>query len=211
MKLGSNLRAEKNMKAITEEIIKIDPKFWKIIKSSKLCDIGLIKNNDPHFKTLVQAIISQQLATKAAETINQRVAAMINDEFEPEIFLNFSAKEFKSTGVSGAKARAITELSLASLDRSIDYEKFDQLSNHEITQQLTRVWGIGQWTSEMFLIFQLSRLDVWPVGDLAVRRGWTKIHNSKTEISPEKLAIKGNRFAGFQSVVAWYCWRAVDN
>ena len=50
-----------------------------------------------------------------------------------------------------------------------------------------------------------------PVGDLAVRRGWMKIHNSKTEISPEKLALKGNRFAGFQSVVAWYCWRAVDN
>jgi DNA-3-methyladenine glycosylase II len=136
---------------------------------------------------------------------------MINDKFEPEIFLNFSTKELKSTGVSGAKARAITELSLASLNKSIDYEKFDRLSNNEITQQLTRVWGIGQWTSEMFLIFQLSRLDVWPVGDLAVRRGWMKIHNSKTEISPEKLALKGNRFAGFQSVVAWYCWRAVDN
>ena len=211
MKLGSNLRAEKNMKAITEEIIKIDPKFWKIIESSKLCDIGLIKNKDPHFKTLVQAIISQQLATKAAETINQRVVAMINDKFEPEIFLNFSTKELKSTGVSGAKARAITELSLASLNKSIDYEKFDRLSNNEITQQLTRVWGIGQWTSEMFLIFQLLRLDVWPVGDLAVRRGWMKIHNSKTEISPEKLALKGNRFAGFQSVVALYCWRAVDN
>ena len=211
MKLGYNSRANKKMKVIIEEIIRIDPKFRKIIESTKLCDIGFKKNNDPHFKTLVQSIISQQLATKAAETINQRVAAIIDEKYSAEVFLKLSSNELKSTGVSGAKAKAITELSLASIEKRIDFDNFNKLSNEAITEQLTKVWGIGRWTSEMFLIFHLSRLDVWPVGDLAVRRGWMKIHNSKVEITPEKLDLKGSKFQGFQSVVAWYCWRAVDN
>jgi DNA-3-methyladenine glycosylase II len=211
MKLGLNLKPNKKMAGITAEIIRIDPKFTSIIQSTPLCDIGISKNKDTHFKTLVQSIISQQLATKAAETINNRVSKILNEKFEPTLFLELSPTKLKEAGVSGAKIRAISELSLAASSGQIELDSFDQLSNQEITQQLTKVWGIGRWTSEMFLIFHLSRLDVWPVGDLAVRRGWRKIHNMRREISAEDLDKKGSKFAGFQSVVAWYCWRAVDN
>jgi DNA-3-methyladenine glycosylase II len=93
----------------------------------------------------------------------------------------------------------------------VSFDKYKKMPNHLITEELTKIWGIGRWTSEMFLIFHLGRLDVWPTGDLGVRRGWEKIHKLKNEIDPIKLDKKGVEFAGFQSVVAWYCWRAVDN
>jgi DNA-3-methyladenine glycosylase II len=210
MKLGLLSPAHKQMRAITEEIIRIDPKFREIITSSKLCDIGLKKNKDPYFKTLVQSIISQQLATKASQTISSRLESIIDSKFEPEVFLNLSRSDLKNIGISGAKARAITELSLATVEKRIDFNSFAQLPNEAINEQLMQIWGIGRWTCEMFLIFHLSRLNVWPVGDLAVRRGWMKIHDMRSEITPEKLKVKGVKFAGFQSVVAWYCWQSID-
>ena len=84
------------------------------------------------------------------------------------------------------------------------------MSNQEIDNILTQVWGIGRWTVEMFLIFHLGRLDLWPVGDLAVRRGWEKIHQLPEKINEKELDYLGEKFSPYQSVVAWYCWRAVD-
>ena len=83
-------------------------------------------------------------------------------------------------------------------------------SNAEIAEELTALWGIGRWTVEMFLMFHLGRLDLWPVGDLAMRRGWERIHHLKEEIDPKKLDLFSDKFAGRQSIVAWYCWRATE-
>ncbi|MBM3731840.1 MAG: DNA-3-methyladenine glycosylase 2 family protein [Actinobacteria bacterium] len=211
MNLEVNLKSTRKMQAIARKIIEVDPKFQKVIDNSPLCDIGSKKIKSSHFKTLVQSIISQQLATKAAETITLRVSDLIQDEYRPEVFLKFSTKELRNVGISSAKARAITELSIASIEKRVSFDKIHLLPNSVITEELTKIWGIGRWTIEMFLIFHLGRLDVWPVGDLAVRRGWMKIHNLKAEIDPSVLDKKGLKFSGFQSVVAWYCWRAVEN
>jgi len=211
MNLEVNLKSTRKMQAIARKIIEVDPKFQKVIDNSPLCDIGSKKIKSSHFKTLVQSIISQQLATKAAETITLRVSDLIQDEYRPEVFLKFSTKELRNVGISSAKARAITELSIASIEKRVSFDKIHLLPNSVITEELTKIWGIGRWTTEMFLIFHLGRLDVWPVGDLAVRRGWMKIHNLKAEIDPSVLDKKGLKFSGFQSVVAWYCWRAVEN
>ena len=205
------MKTGRKMQDITRRIIEVDPKFQGVIESSPLCDIGSKKIKNSHFKTLVQSIISQQLATKAAETITQRVTDLIEDKYSPEVFLKFSTEELRSVGISSAKARAITELSIASIEKRVSFENIHLLSNSVITHELTKIWGIGRWTTEMFLIFHLGRLDVWPVSDLGVRRGWERIHKLKAEIDPSVLDKKGLKFAGFQSVVAWYCWRAVDN
>ena len=205
------MKTGRKMQDITKRIIEVDPKFQGVIESSPLCDIGSKKIKNSHFKTLVQSIISQQLATKAAETITQRVTDLIEDKYNPEVFLKFSTEELRSVGISSAKARAITELSIASIEKRVSFENIHLLSNSVITHELTKIWGIGRWTTEMFLIFHLGRLDVWPVGDLGVRGGWERIHKLKAEIDPSALDKKGLKFAGFQSVVAWYCWRAVDN
>ena len=83
-------------------------------------------------------------------------------------------------------------------------------SDEEIFSQLTNLWGIGPWTVDMFMMFQLGRLDIWPTGDLGVRRGYEKIYGLREEITPAELAKKGEKFRPYRSVVAWYCWRALS-
>ena len=211
MKIGVKPLTAYKMRSITNKIIEADSKFIKVISNSPLCDIGMKQKNSSHFKTLVQSIVSQQLATKAAAKINERFSFLVNNSFKPEVILTFKPEQLRSVGISNAKVKAITELSIAAIEKRVNFESFNQMPNHLITEELTKIWGIGRWTTEMFLIFHLGRLDVWPVGDLGVRRGWEKIHNLRTEIDPIKLDKKGINFEGFQSVVAWYCWRAVDN
>jgi DNA-3-methyladenine glycosylase II len=202
--------AQDEMRAIVRKISRIDPAFSPIIKSSPLCTIGLKKYSRSHFETLVNSILSQQLAVKAADTIIKRVNDLLEGKPKPESIIKISPTQLRSVGVSGAKARSLHELANAILDGDIEFKKFPKLSNQEISNELTKIWGIGRWTSEMFLMFHLGRLEVWPVGDLAMRRGWEKLHRMRTEISPKKLDLIGEKFSGFQSVVAWYCWRATE-
>lgn len=201
---------EDEMRAIVRKISRIDPAFKPIIKASPLCNIGLKKYNRSHFETLVNSILSQQLAVKAADTIIKRVNDLVAGKPKPETIIKISASELRAAGVSGAKARSIHELTTAIIEGDIKFSRFPKLSNQEISDELTKIWGIGRWTSEMFLMFHLGRLDVWPVGDLAMRRGWEKLHRMKSEIDQRKLDSEGEKFSGFQSVVAWYCWRATE-
>ena len=201
---------ESEMRAIVRKISRIDDAFVPIIKASPLCSIGLKKYNKSHFETLVNSILSQQLATKAADTIIKRVNELANGAPKPENLIKLSPEQLRGVGVSGAKARSIHELATAILDKKINFHKFPKLENEEISAELTQIWGIGRWTSEMFLMFHLGRLNVWPVGDLAMRRGWEKLHSLRKEIEPKKLDLIGDKFDGFQSVVAWYCWRATE-
>jgi DNA-3-methyladenine glycosylase II len=91
---------------------------------------------------------------------------------------------------------------------AVPLKLFPFMSDEEIVDALTPLFGIGRWTAEMFLIFQLGRLDVWPVNDLAVRRGWDAIHQNQKPTSAKDLRPLGEPFAGVRSVLAWYCWRA---
>lgn len=198
------------MKKHARAIVKADPAFAPIVKSSKLCTINRQRPKRGHYETLVESIISQQLAVKAADTIFARVRELAGGLITPEAMNELTAGDLRLVGVSGAKARAINELTEATLAESINFKKFSKLSNEEISEELTALWGIGRWTVEMFLIFHLGRLDLWPVGDLAVRRGWEKIHRLDYEIAPKDLDLEGEKFVGRQSIVAWYCWRATE-
>jgi DNA-3-methyladenine glycosylase II len=134
-----------------------------------------------------------------------------NGELTPESLTRLSHEELRSAGLTNVKARAIAELAQASLSGEINFKALSKKSNQEISRELTQITGIGRWTAEMFLIFHLGRLDVWPVGDLAVRKGWQIVHKKNSEIEAKKLDVFGEKFDGYQSVVAWYCWRATDN
>lgn len=191
-------------------IAKLDPAFAPIIKVSPLCTINRKRPGRGHYDTLVTSIISQQLAVKAATTIRARVQTLAGGALTPEALHELNASDLRAVGVSGAKARAIAGLTEATLSGAIDFKKFSKLSNREISEELTALWGIGRWTVEMFLIFHLGRLDLWPVGDLAVRRGWEKIHHLNYQINPKELDLQSEKFSGRQSIVAWYCWRALE-
>jgi DNA-3-methyladenine glycosylase II len=198
------------MRAISRKIVKIDPAFTEIVKQSPLCTISRKKYSRSHYETIVVSILSQQLASRAADTIIARVRKLAGGYITIKRMQALSAEELRTVGVSGAKARSIREFSEAIERKEINFHKFPFLSNAEIARELTAVWGIGRWTVEMFLIFHLGRLDLWPVGDLAVRRGWEKIHKLDYQVSEKELDLLGKQFAGFESVVAWYCWRATE-
>jgi len=204
------LTTEDEMKKHVRAIARIDPAFAPIIKNSPLCTINSKRPGRGHYDTLVTSIISQQLAVKAADTIRDRVRVLAGGSLTPDALVELSAADLRTAGVSGAKARAISELTQATLSGAIEFKKFSKLSNDEISEELTALWGIGRWTVEMFLMFHLGRLYLWPVGDLAMRRGWARIHNLKEEIDPKKLDLFSDKFAGRQSIVAWYCWRATE-
>lgn len=119
--------------------------------------------------------------------------------------------DMRAAGVSGAKFRTIQGIASAALSKEIKINSLHLIdSDEEIFSQLTSLWGVGPWTVDMFMMFQLGRLDIWPTGDLGVRRGWEKIYALRDEISPRELEIKGEKFRPYRSVVAWYCWRALN-
>lgn len=197
------------MKKIVAEIATRDKKMARVIEAHPLCTIGRNPKPVTHFESLVESVISQQLAVKAADTIFLRVKKAAGGRIIPSRIAALSESEMRAAGVSAAKFKSIQGLASAALNKDIKFNSLHEIeSDEEIFQQLTGLWGIGPWTVDMFMMFQLGRLDIWPTGDLGVRRGWEKIYALPDEIAPKDLQVKGEKFRPYRSVVAWYCWRA---
>jgi DNA-3-methyladenine glycosylase II len=178
------------------------------IKNLEPCTFGLVKPKLTQFQSLIRAVIAQQVSTAAATTITGRLEIKCAGFITAEKVDALTPKQLQSVGLTGAKVRTISELTSAALSGDINFRKFPHMSDEEIIQELMPLFGIGRWTVEMFLIFHLGRLDVWPIDDLAVRRGWDNLHKNAEPIKPKALQGLGEQFAGMRSVVAWYCWRA---
>ncbi len=198
----------KELAAIKRRIPKIDPVFAPAIKQYSPCTFGLEKAKQTHYQSLIRAVIAQQVSTAAAKTIGGRLQEKCAGSITPAKVGALSLKQLQSVGLTGAKVRTIDELTQATLPGDINFKRFPYLDDEEIIKELVRLFGIGRWTVEMFLIFQLGRLDIWPVDDLAVRRGWDLLHKNVDPIKAKALHALGEPFAGMRSVVAWYCWRA---
>ena len=198
----------KELAAIKKKISRIDPAFTSAIKNLEPCTFGLVKPKLSQYQSLIRAVIAQQVSTAAAQTITARLETKCAGSITAEKVGALTSKQLQSVGLTGAKVRTISELTAAALSGEINFRKFAHMSDEEIIQELVPLFGIGQWTVEMFLIFHLGRLDVWPIGDLAVRRGWDNLHANSEAIKPKELQKLGEQFTGMRSVVAWYCWRA---
>jgi DNA-3-methyladenine glycosylase II len=162
-----------------------------------------------HFRSLVRAIVFQQLAGRAAEAIHGRVEAAVGGEVSAAAILATSPEVLRAAGLSGNKTASIIDLATKSLDGTVPLDGIQALDDDEIVARLTTVRGIGRWTAEMFLLFELQRPDVWPVDDLGVRHGWSLIHDLPEMIKPKALEVAGEPFRPNRSVVARYCWQAV--
>jgi DNA-3-methyladenine glycosylase II len=198
----------KELAAIRRKIVKIDPLFTHAIKNYAPCTFGLEKPKESNYQSLVRAVIAQQVSSAAARTISGRLKIKCGGMISPTKVGALSLKELQSVGLTSAKVRTIDELTQATLSGEVNFRRFPYLDNEAIIKELVPLFGIGRWTVEMFLIFQLGRLDVWPVDDLAVRRGWDIVHKNVEPIKPKALHERGKEFLGMRSVVAWYCWRA---
>lgn len=202
---------EREMKKVTADLATRDRKFAKVIEAHPLCTIGRNPKPVTHFESLVESVISQQLAVKAADTIFGRVKKAAGGRILPARLAALSESELREAGLSGAKFKTIQGLVQAALSKEIDFKNLHEIeSDEEIFKKLTALWGIGPWTVDMFMMFQLGRLDIWPTGDLGVRRGWEKIYALTEEISSAALEVKGEKFRPYRSVIAWYCWRALS-
>jgi len=202
---------EAAMKKIVKDLSARDARFAKVIAENSLCTFGRNPKPVTHFEALVESVISQQLAVKAADTIFLRVKNLAGGRIIPSRVAAITEISMREAGVSGAKYKTIQGLADAAITKKIRINQLHEIEDDaEIFKQLTGLWGIGPWTVDMFMMHQLGRLDIWPTGDLGVRRGWEKIYGLKEEIEPKALEKKGAKFAPYRSVIAWYCWRALS-
>jgi len=167
------------------------------------------RDPDGPFGALVRSIVFQQLAGRAAHAIHTRVRALVEGPLTPQALLAVPDERLRAAGLSGAKLASLKDLSAKVLDRTVVLGASSRVPDEEIVARLSTVRGIGRWTAEMYLMFALRRLDVWPVGDLGVRQGYALAWGLEAPPAPRQLEPLGERFRPYRSVVARYCWEAV--
>jgi DNA-3-methyladenine glycosylase II len=187
-----------------------DPALRKLVRVVGPCTMGWDRTRRPHFAELARMICYQQLAGAAARTIHGRFEALFDGRPTPETVLAISNDALRGAGLSAAKAASIRDLAVRVDAGEVKLARMGRLPDDEVVRELTLVRGIGRWTAEMFLMFQLGRPDVWPVDDLGVRKGYSLIYGLPAMPVARDLDPLGERFRPYRSVVAWYCWRAVD-
>jgi DNA-3-methyladenine glycosylase II len=191
------------------ELAERDPVLAKLVEA-----VGPPRLRPPqptHFSALLRSVLYQQLAARAAAAIHTRLVDALGGDISPSSVLALGPERMRAAGLSANKAATLADLSAKVLDGTVvlDGRRLAMESDDEVMARLSTVRGIGRWTAQMFLLFQLRRLDVWPAGDLGVRRGYGLAWGVPMPTERE-LGTAGERFAPYRSVAAWYCWRACE-
>lgn len=191
------------------ELAARDPAIAGLVRRAGPCTLGG-RRHRTHFEALVRSVVFQQLAGKAATAIHGRLLALFDgDGLAPEALLVQPEERLRGAGLSAAKVASLRDLAGKALDGTVPLQGLGRLTDGEVVARLSTVRGIGRWTAEMFLMFQLGRPDVWPVGDLGVRTGYAIAYELPTAPSERQLGPLGEPFRPYRSVAAWYCWQAV--
>jgi DNA-3-methyladenine glycosylase II len=156
------------------------------------------------FPSLVDAIVSQQISGKAAASIMARLKSLV--PLRPAALVEADPRRLRRAGLSRAKVRYVRELARFASEGGL--RGLDKLPDAAIIDRLTAVKGVGVWTAEMFLIFSLNRVDVWPVGDGGIQRAAVNLYGIKTRKGLERL---GERFRPVRTTAAWYLWRSLSD
>jgi DNA-3-methyladenine glycosylase II len=197
--------------AAARKLARRDPVMARLVKEHGPCRLGDRRGSRTHFGALVESVVYQQLAGTAARAIYGRLSAVVGHPPTPEGVLEAGNAGLRAAGLSGSKAACIEALAEAAMTDELGLEEVEALSDEEVVARLSAVRGIGRWTAEMFLMFQLGRLDVWPVGDYGVRKGYARAYGLDDLPTPKALAALGEPLRPYRSVAAWYCWRAVES
>lgn len=162
------------------------------------------------FSSLVNAIVSQQLSTKAAATIHGRVVAACDGAVTDERIAALSDEVLRGAGLSRQKLDYMRDLSSRSLAGALPWDTLHELDDEAVIQTLTAVKGIGRWTVEMLLIFRMGRPDVLPVLDLGIRKAVQRTYRTRGLPAPKRVAAIGAPWAPYRSVASWYLWRSLE-
>lgn len=187
---------------------RVDPHLRAIIDRIGPCRL------EPHphrFSALVRSIIGQQISSKAAASINQKLVSIGGDPHHPSRLIELGEVNLRSVGLSGAKARYVLNLAEAVDSGQVPLDAFDDSwDDAAIIQSLTSIKGIGVWTAQMFLIFVLNRPDILPVADLGVRAGIRDRHGLAELPPPRECHALAEHWRPYRSIASWYLWRGAD-
>jgi DNA-3-methyladenine glycosylase II len=192
-------------------LVRRDPILAALIRRHGPCGLAAAQRAD-HFSALVRAIVGQQLSTKAAATIYQRMAALMPAGVPtPEGFARLTDAQLRAVGMSRQKSAYLRDLCDKVSTGRVDLAALDALGDEDIIKALVTVKGIGRWSAEMFLIFRLLRPDVLPVDDLGIVVAVQRAYRLRKRPTPDKLRRIGAVWAPYRSVACWYLWRSLDN
>lgn len=214
---------QKKLIIAVKHLRKADPVIKSLI--DKIGPCTLFEKNSlihkPRFHVLVWAILNQQLSVKAAQSIENKLHTLLasrnieQGQFEPGQFeiraiVSLSDKKLASCGLSRQKIRYLRVLCTAVLSEQISLNALDRMDNESIAELLRPLPGIGPWTIDMFLMFSLARLDVLPLGDLALRKAF-ELHYPLPETAPlQDYQAIAKTWQPYRTVASWYLWAAVD-
>jgi 3-methyladenine DNA glycosylase/8-oxoguanine DNA glycosylase len=200
--------ARASLQAAIDEVATRDPVLARLIAR-----VGPIthrpRDPDGPFGALVRAIVYQQLAGRAAQAIHGRLRTTVGEVLTPETLAATPDPALRAAGLSANKLASLRDLSAKVMDGTVVLTRTSGRSDEELVATLVSVRGIGRWTAEMYLMFQLRRLDVWPVDDLGVRQGYALAWQLEPAPTPKQLELLGDRFRPYRSILARYCWAAV--
>ena len=189
-----------------KDLIKRDKNLGRIIKNYP--KDFLFSKSDP-FYTLSRSIVGQQISVKAAQSVWDKLELKVK-KINPKVITKTHFMTLKSCGLSRQKISYLKSLSQAILQKEIVPSNWPNLDDEEIIESLIKVKGIGRWTAEMYLIFNLCRPDVFPVDDIGLIRGICNCYNLNYPISKEHAINLSKKWQPWRSVATWYFWRSLD-
>jgi 3-methyladenine DNA glycosylase/8-oxoguanine DNA glycosylase len=187
----------------------VDQRMGKLIDKFGPPNFNLINN---YYESLVRSIVYQQLSGKAASIIYERFLDLFVFDIypEPKNVLAVSIETLRSSGLSYQKANYIRDLSEKWQEGTMNLTDIDSMTDEEISSELIKVKGIGQWTADMFLMFTLGRPDVFPFGDLGIQKGVMILTNMNRLPTQKEMERKTKKWQPYRTVAAWYLWKLVD-
>jgi len=185
-----------------------DPVMRRLIARHGPCPLA--EREFEPFHMLANSIISQQLSTKAAATIKQRVGELVGVPFQTEKVLAVSSEKLRDAGLSQAKAGYIRELAARVVDGRLIFDELMAIEDEAVIEKLIEANGIGRWTAEMFLLFGLKRLDVLALGDAGLQRS-ARILYGKRRKSETLLRRVAEAWKPYRSIACWYLWRSLED
>ena len=193
-------------------LMKADPTLGRIIKKVGPCKLHAVAPRDP-FEALAMSIASQQLSTKAADTIFRRFCELFPPDRRPtpDRVMTMTDEEIRACGFSRPKVGFIKDLAGHVLDGRLDLAGLKQHPDDEVMRQLVAVKGIGRWTAEIFLMFRLGRPDILPADDLGLMNAVHRAYKLRKRPDPKRLRKMGEAWSPHRSVAAWYLWASLND
>ena len=190
----------------TAELAARDPLMKQLINQHRTLTVG---SRGDAFQTLARAIVGQQISVKAAQSVWERFAAA-HSEVTPAAIVASSIDALRGCGLSGQKAGYILDLAAHFHDGRLRPDEWKRMKDEDLVAVLVQVKCIGRWTAEMFLIFNLARPNVFPVGDLGVVNAIAKHYNRGRKPTLARMQKLGASWAPWRSVATWYLWRSLE-